>query len=131
MRGGLLHLPAAGAELQQLAVRLAGRFPDHDALPRVAQGIHVASLLDLPAVRAEIAVIAQGQAGSRSLVQQDEVVVLPAALITAAVPAAVLLPAAAVGIPQLQARLPSVLGSVSRSQTLATPFSVMFTPLQV
>ena len=95
---GLLHLPAADAELQQLAVCLAGRVPDHDALPRMAQGIHVVPLLDLPAVRAEVAVIAQGQAGGRSLVQQDEVMVLPAALITAAVPAAVLLLAAAVGI---------------------------------
>ena len=96
--GGLLHLPAAGAELQQLAVRLAGRFPDHNALPRMAQGIHVVPLLDLPAARAEVAVIAQGQAGGRSLIQQDEVVVLPAALVAAAVPAAVLLLAAAVGI---------------------------------
>ena len=36
-RGGLLHLSAAGAELQQLAIRFAGSVADDDALPCVTE----------------------------------------------------------------------------------------------
>ena len=35
-RGGLLHLAAAGAELQHFAVCLAGSVADDDALPSVS-----------------------------------------------------------------------------------------------
>ena len=39
--GSLLHLAAAGAEFQQLTVRFAGDVADDEALPCVAEGVHI------------------------------------------------------------------------------------------
>ena len=97
-RGGLLHLAAAGAELQQLAIGFAGGIADDDALPCVAERVHIVALFDLAALGAEVTVIAKGDAASLGAVQQNEVVVFAAALVGAAVAAAVLVLAAAVGI---------------------------------
>ena len=56
-RGGLLHLAAAGAELQQLAIGFAGGIADDDALPCVAERVHIVALFDLAALGAEVTVI--------------------------------------------------------------------------
>ena len=67
--GGHFHLAAAGTEVQQLAVRLTVSLPDHNALPRMAQGRLIVPLLDFAALRTQVTVIAQGQAGGRGAVQ--------------------------------------------------------------
>lgn len=53
----LLHLAAAGTDFQQLAIALAGGVPQNDALPGVAQGIHIVPLLDFSTGGTKIAVI--------------------------------------------------------------------------
>lgn len=53
----LLHLAAAGTDFQQLAIALAGGVPQNDALPGVAQGIHIVPLLDFSTSGTKIAVI--------------------------------------------------------------------------
>ena len=97
-RGGLLHLAAAGAELQQLAIGFAGGIADDDALPCVAERVHIVALFDLAALGAEVTVIAKGDAASLGAVQQNEVVVFAAALVGTAISVAMLVLAAAVGI---------------------------------
>ena len=67
--GGHFHLAAAGTDLQQLAVRLTVSLPDHNTLPRMAQGRLIVPLLDFAALRTQVTVIAQGQAGSGGAVQ--------------------------------------------------------------
>ena len=97
-RGGLLHLSAAGAELQQLAIRFAGGVADDDALPCVAQRVHIVALFDFAALRTEVAVIAEGGAASLGAVQQNILVVFTTALVGAAISVAMLVLTAAVGI---------------------------------
>ena len=97
-RGGLLHLSAAGAQLQLLAVCFAGGVTDDDALPCVTQRVHIVTLFDLAALRAEVAVIAKGGAASLGAVQQNILVVFTTALVGAAISIAILVLAAAVGI---------------------------------
>ena len=94
----LLHLAAAGAQFQQLAVRITGGVADDDALPCVTEGVHIVALFDLAAVRAEIAVIAKGGAAGLGAVQQNILVVFTAALVGAAISIAILVLAAAVWI---------------------------------
>ena len=96
--GGLLHLTAAGAQLQLLAVCFAGGVTDDDALPCVAQRVHIVTLFDLAALRAEVAVIAEGSAASLGTVQQNILVVFTAALVGTAISVAILVLAAAVWI---------------------------------
>ena len=97
-RGGLLHLSAAGAELQQLAIRFAGSVADDDALPCVAQRVHIVALFDFAALRTEIAVIAEGGAAGLGAVQQNILVVFTAALVGAAISVAMLVLTATVGV---------------------------------
>ena len=97
-RGGLLHLSAAGAELQQLAIRFAGSVADDDALPCVTQRVHIVALFDFAALHTEVAVIAEGGAAGLGAVQQNILVVFTTALVGAAISIAILVLAAAVGI---------------------------------
>ena len=97
-RGGLLHLSAAGAQLQLLAVCFAGGVTDDDALPCVTQRVHIVALFDFAALRTEVAVIAEAGAAGFHAVQQREMMILAAAFIGAAVAAAVLILAAAVRV---------------------------------
>ena len=97
-RGGLLHLAAAGAKLQQFAIRFAGGVTDDDALPCVTQGVHIVALFDLAALRTEVAVITEGGAAGLGAVQQNILVVFTTALVGAAISIAILVLAAAVGI---------------------------------
>ena len=97
-RGGLLHLAAAGAKLQQFAIRFAGGVTDDDALPCVTQGVHIVALFDLAALRTEVAVIAEGGAAGLGAVQQNILVVFTTALVGAAISIAILVLATAVGI---------------------------------
>ena len=97
-RGGLLHLSAAGAKLQQLAIRFAGGVADDDALPCVAQRVHIVALFDFAALRTEVAVIAKGGAASLGAVQQNILVVFTAALVGAAISVAMLVLTATVGV---------------------------------
>ena len=97
-RGGLLHLSAAGAKLQQLAIRFAGGVADDDALPCVAQRVHIVALFDFAALRTEVAVIAEGGAASLGAVQQNILVVFTAALVGAAISVAMLVLTATVGV---------------------------------
>ena len=97
-RGGLLHLSAAGAKLQQLAIGFAGGVTDDDALPCVAQRVHIVPLFDLAALRAAVAVIAEGGAAGLGAVQQNILVVFTAALVGAAISVAVLVLTATVGV---------------------------------
>ena len=97
-RGGLLHLAAAGAELQHLAVCLAGGVTDDDALPCVTEGVHIVALFDFAALRAEVAVIAEAGAAGLGAVQQNILVVFTTALVGTAISVAILVLAAAVWI---------------------------------
>ena len=97
-RGGLLHLSAAGAKLQQLAIGFAGGVTDDDALPCVAQRVHIVPLFDLAALRAAVAVIAEGGAAGLGAVQQNILVVFTAALVGAAISVAMLVLTATVGV---------------------------------
>ena len=97
-RGGLLQLSAAGAKLQQLAIGFAGGVTDDDALPCVAQRVHIVALFDFAALRAEVAVIAEGGAAGLGAVQQNILVVFTAALVGAAISVAVLVLTATVGV---------------------------------
>ena len=97
-RGGLLHLAAAGAKLQQLAIRFAGGVTDDDALPCVAQRVHIVALFDFAALRTEVAVIAEGGAAGLGAVQQNILVVFTAALVGAAISVAMLVLTATVGV---------------------------------
>ena len=96
--GGLLHLSAAGAKFQQLAIGFAGSVTDDDALPCVAQRVHIVALFDFAALHTEVAVIAEAGAAGFHAVQQREMMILAAAFIGAAVAAAVLILAAAVRV---------------------------------
>ena len=96
--GGLLHLTAAGAQLQQLAICFAGGITDDDALPCVAQRVYIVTLFDFAALRTEVAIIAEGSAAGLHLVQQGEMMILAAALICAAITAAILVLTAAVRV---------------------------------
>ena len=116
-RGGLLHLSAAGAELQQLAIGFAGGVTDDDALPCVAQRVHIVALFDFAALRTEVAVIAKGGAAGFGAVQQNILVVFTAALVGAAISVAVLVLTATVGLEQPQLQLPFSSVVSSRSQT--------------
>ena len=97
-RGGLLHFAAAGAQLQQLAIRFAGGVADDDALPCVTEGVHIVALFDFAALRTEVAVITEGGAAGLGAVQQNILVVFTTALVGAAISIAMLVLAAAVGI---------------------------------
>ena len=97
-RGGLLHLSAAGAQFQQLAIRFAGGVADDDALPCVAQRVHIVALFDFAALRTEVTVITEGGAAGLGAVQQNILVVFTTALVGAAISIAILVLAAAVGI---------------------------------
>ena len=70
-----LCLTAALADVQGLAVRLAGGLADDNALPRMAEGIGIIPLFDLAAAHAQIAVIAQCQAGGLHAVQLGKAVI--------------------------------------------------------
>ena len=94
----LLQLSAAGAKLQQLAIGFAGGVTDDDALPCVAQRVHIVALFDFAALRAEVTVIAQGCAAGLGAVQQNILVVFTAALVGAAISVAVLVLTATVGV---------------------------------
>ena len=97
-RGGLLHLSAAGAQFQQLAIRFAGGVADDDALPCVTEGVHIVALFDLAALRAEVAVIAEAGAAGLGAVQQNILVVFTTALVGTAISVAILVLAATVGV---------------------------------
>ena len=97
-RGGLLHLSAAGAQFQQLAIRFAGGVADDDALPCVTEGVHIVALFDFAALRAEVAIIAKGGAAGFGAVQQNILVVFTAALVGAAISIAMLVLTAAIGV---------------------------------
>ena len=97
-RGGLLHLSTAGAKLQQLAIGFAGSVTDDDALPCVAQRVHIVALFDFAALRTEVAVIAEGGAAGLGAVQQNILVVFTTALVSAAISIAMLVLTAAVRV---------------------------------
>ena len=97
-RGGLLHLSAAGAKLQQLAIGFAGGVTDDDALPCVAQGVHIVALFDFAALRTEVAVITEGGAAGLGAVQQNILVVFTAALVGTAISVAMLVLTTTVGV---------------------------------
>ena len=97
-RGGLLHLSAAGAELQQLAIGFAGGVADDDALPCVTEGVHIVALFDFAALRTEVAVIAEGSAAGFHAVQQRKMMILTTALVGAAISVAMLVLTATVGV---------------------------------
>ena len=109
-RGGLLHLSAAGAKLQQLAIRFAGGVADDDALPCVTEGVHIVALFDFAALRTEVAVIAEGGAAGLGAVQQNILVVFTTALVGAAISIAILVLAAAVWIPAAAGTRAVILG---------------------
>ena len=97
-RGGLLHLAAAGAKLQQLAIGFAGGVTDDDALPCVAQRVHIVALFDFATLRTEVAVVAEGGAAGLGAVQQNILVVFTAALVGTAISVAMLVLTATVGV---------------------------------
>ena len=76
--GGAAPLTA----LQHLAGGFTGGVPDNNTLERMAQGSLIVPLFDLATIYAQIAVIAQGQAGGVHAVQQRPVVVLAAGAVT-------------------------------------------------
>ena len=80
----LLALAAVFADIQHLAACLAGSVTHHDALPRMTDSVHIVTLLDLPALHAEIASVAEGLAGGIDCLKDDEVVIVPATLVMAA-----------------------------------------------
>jgi hypothetical protein len=94
----LLHLAAAGAQFQQLAVRFAGGVTDDDALPCVTEGVHIVALFDLAALRTEVAVIAKGGAAGLGAVQQNILVVFTTALVGTAISVAMLVLTTTVGV---------------------------------
>ena len=96
--GGLLGIPAPLADVQGLAGGLAGGLPDDRTLVGVAQGRLVVPLFNHAALDAQVAVIAQGQAGGVCAVQQYPVVIFPAALVLTAAAVTVRVLAPAVGI---------------------------------
>ena len=108
--GRLLHLAAAGTQFQKLAVRITGGVADDDALPCVTEGVHIVALFDLAAVRAEIAVIAEGGAAGFGAVQQNILVVFTTALVGTAISVAILVLAAAVWIPAAAGTRTVILG---------------------
>ena len=67
--GGLLGIPAPLADVQRFAGGLAGGLPDDGALIGVAQGRLIVPLFNHAALDAEVAVIAQGQAGGVYAIQ--------------------------------------------------------------
>ncbi|VUX22566.1 Uncharacterised protein [Dorea longicatena] len=80
--GAFLDGAAPLTDFQHLAGSLAGGVPDNNTLERMAQGSLIVPLFDLAAIYAQIAVIAQGQAGGVHAVQQRPVVVLAAGAVT-------------------------------------------------
>ena len=95
---GGFHIAAADADFQQLALGLAGGLADKNTLIGMAQRVLIVPFLNDAAVGAEIAGVAQRQAGGGNGVQQLEVVVAVAALIPAAAALAAGVLTAAVGI---------------------------------
>ena len=114
-----LDLTAAGADLHGLTIGFAGGFTDYDALPSMAQSVHIVTLLNLAAVGAEITVITQGKAGGIGAVQQDEAVVIAAAGITAALAAAGIIHAPAIGVAAAAGTI--VLGIIGNSGFIVQP----------
>ena len=88
---------AAVTAVDGLAAVFAGGVADDDALPCVAEGVHIVALFDLAALRAEVAIIAETGASGFHAVQQNILVVFTAALVGTAISVAILVLAAAVG----------------------------------
>ena len=80
--GAFLDGAAPLTDFQHLAGGFTGGVPDNNTLERMAQGSLIVPLFDLAAIYAQIAVIAQGQAGGVHAVQQRPVVVLAAGAVT-------------------------------------------------
>ena len=79
-----------------VAVCFAGGVTDDDALPCVAQRVHIVTLFDLAALRTEVAIIAEGGAAGLGAAQQNILVVFTATLVGTAISVAILVLAAAV-----------------------------------
>ena len=95
---GFFHIAAPLTDVNGLAGDFTGGVPDDHTLIGVAQRGLIVLLFDHAAVHAQVAVIAEGQAGGVYAVQQRPVVVLAAVLILAAAAVTVRVLAAAVGI---------------------------------
>ena len=82
--GGSAFLGGAAplTDLQHLSGGFTGGVPDNNTLERMAQGGLIVPLFNLTAVYAQIAVIAQGQAGGVHAVQQRPVVILATGAVT-------------------------------------------------
>ena len=86
---GLFHIAAAFTDFQHFAVCFAGGVTDDSALVGVAKLRGVVAFFGAPAVYADVAVIAESEAGCVHAVQQYPVMVISAGIIGATVPAAV------------------------------------------
>ena len=85
LRGdGLLTLAAVLADIQHLAAHLAGGVTNHNTLPSMTDGVHIVTLLNFPALHAEIAGIAEGLAGGVDRFKDNKVVLVPTAIVVAA-----------------------------------------------
>ena len=120
--GSLLHLAAAGAEFQQLAVRFAGGVTDDDALPCVTEGVHIVALFDLAALRTEVAVIAKGGAAGLGAVQQNILVVFTAALVGTAISVALLVLTTTVGVRAAAAAVAVLVCGIAKLQPFTPAF---------
>ena len=95
---GFFHIAAPLTNIDGLAGDFTGGVPNHHTLVGVAQRGLIVPLFNHAAVHAQIAVIAQGQAGGVYAIQQCPVVVLAAALVVTAAAVTVRILAAAVRI---------------------------------
>ena len=95
---GFFHIAAPLTDVNGLTGDFTGGVPDDHTLIGVAQRGLIVPLFNHAAVHAQIAVIAQGQAGGVYAIQQCPVVVLAAALVVTAAAVTVRILAAAVRI---------------------------------
>ena len=95
---GFFHIAAPLTNINGLAGDFTGGVPNHHTLVGVAQRGLIVPLFNHAAVHAQVAVIAEGQAGGVYAVQQRPVVVLAAALVLTAAAVTVRVLTAAVGI---------------------------------
>ena len=95
---GFFHIAAPLTNIDGLAGDFTGGVPNHHTLVGVAQRGLIVPLFDHAAVYAQVAVIAEGQAGRRGAIQQRPVVILTAALVVTTATVTVRVLTAAVGI---------------------------------
>ena len=93
-----LILEHAKSCVPEEACGLIAGVTDDDALPCVAQRVHIVALFNFAALRTEVTVITEGGAAGLGAVQQNILVVFTTALVGAAISIAILVLAAAIWI---------------------------------